>query len=401
MRNKSLLVDLGGLSVCCTDHALEGLAKAISGEGGDSHDIWEPHHNPFIQRIIELFTARGLTMLEHVQKALMAWADGKMHDPAAKPVARPPGFVQNWTAEESALVRLYLASLPPAAFSIDDWSLVVDYLLHTYMPESVLRTESEWFAVRSSILGRVQAVIDGTAPAPAQLDPIVAALPVTIAGAQKTFKFKPLDAIMEFGRARCMEEVVALAASTRKRIKNVILEHTFKKMTGDPVASRENLEQKLFDEFAALNRDWRRIAVTEAGENANQGMLATLTPGSHVRRIEQYKGACPFCKRIDGVVMEVVAADAPEKDGDKQVWPGKNNIGRSAAPRKRVGDELVERLPSEMWWIPAGTVHPHCRGGWHVLPEAGTHDDADFQAWLDQHFHHNKQSPTKGNKAQA
>jgi len=400
MGNKPLLVDLGGLSACCTDHALESLAKAISGEGGDPHDIWEPHHNPFIQRIIELFTARGLTMLEHVKQGLMDWADGKLHDPAAVPVVKPAGFVQNWTAEESALVRLYLTSLPPAAFAFDDWSLVVDYLLHTYMPEAVLRTEAEWFAVRSSILGRVQAVMAGKAPTVPELDPVIAAMPITVAAAQKAFKFSRLDAIMEYGNARCAEQVVALAASTRQRLKKAIMAHTFQKMTGDPVATRQDLQQKLFDEFATLNRDWRRIAVTEAGENANQGFLATLTPGARVRRIEQYKGACPFCKRIDGVVMKVVPADAPEKDGDKEVWPGKTNIGRSAAPRKRVGDELVERLPSEMWWVPAGTVHPHCRGGWTPMPEAGPHDDPDFQKWLDQHFHKAKESPTKGNHAQ-
>lgn len=398
MQNKPLLVDLGGLSPCCTDHALESLAKAISGEKGDAHDIWEPHHNPFIQRIIELFTARGLAMLEHVQLGLMAWADGKMHDPAAAPVVKPPAFVQNWTPEESALVRLYLTSLPVEAFTFSDWSLVVDYLLHTFMPEAVLRTEAEWFAVRSSILGRVQAMMDGAAPTPAALDPIVAALPITIAGAQSAFNFgTKLDAIMAYGSARCMEEVVALSASTRKRIKNVIMQYTYQKMTSEPIAPSESLQSKLFDEFATLNRDWRRIALTEAAENANQGMMSTITPGSRVKRIEQYKGACPFCKRIDGVVMTVVAADKPDKNGDTEVWPGKTNIGRSSAKNKRVGDELVERLPSELWWIAAGTQHPHCRGGWHLMPDAGVHDSPAFAAWLDQHFHKNKISPTQGN----
>lgn len=395
-----LLVDIGGLSACCTDHALEGLAKAISGEGGDKHDIWEPHHSPFVSRIIELFTARGLTMLEHVQKGLMAWADGKLHDASQPPIVKPEGFVQNWNPEQSALVHLYLTSLPPAQFALSDWSLLVDYLLHSYMPESVLRTEAEWFAVRSSILGRVQAVMDQKAvpPTVAELDPVVAALPLTIAGAQKAFNFgTKLDAVMAYGNARCAEQVVELAASARQKLKKVIMEHTFQKMNGDPAASPQDLQAKLFDEFATLNRDWRRIALTEAGENANQGMIATLTPGSRVKRLEQYKGACPFCKRIDGVVMEVVPSDAPDKDGDKQVWIGKTNIGRSAAARKKVGDALIERLPSELWWIASGVQHPHCRGSWHTMPEAGPHDDPDFQKWLDEHLHKNRTSPTKGN----
>ncbi len=52
------------------------------------------------------------------------------------------------------------------------------------------------------------------------------------------------------------------------------------------------------------------------------------------------------------------------------VWPGKNNIGRRASPRKRVVDVLVERDPDEMWWLPAGLAHPHCRGRWVVVSEA-------------------------------
>lgn len=401
MKSNPLLIDLGGMTACCTDHALESLAKAIAGEDGQSHDIWEEHHNPFVSRIIELFTKRGLMMLDKVQEGLKLWAEGKMHANLAAPVQKPEPYVQNWTPEQSSLVHLYLTSLPPEQFAYDDWGLLVDYLLHTYMPEEVLRTEAEWFAVRSSIMGRVQASMSGQAVTVAQLDPVLAALPLTVAGAQKAFNFgTKMDAIMAYGNARCMEQVVSLSASSRQKIKKAILEHTFKKLQGDPDATREVLQSKLFDEFAALNRDWRRISVTEAGENANQGMLASLAPGATVKRIEQYKGACPFCKRIDGTVYKVVPADAEKKDGDKEVWVGKTNIGRSAAPRKRAGDTLIERTPSEMWWTPAGTVHPHCRGGWHLMAGASVHDDDVFQQWLNQHFHKNKASPTKGNNPQ-
>lgn len=397
MKYKPLMIDLGELDACCTNHALDSLAKAISGEDGP-HDIWEPHHSPFVQSIIELFTKRGLLLLDHVQKGLDLWLDGAMHQHADN--VQKPGFVQHWTEAESELVRLYLTSLPPDQFVFSDWSLVVDYLLHTYMPETVLHTEAEWFAVRSSILGKVQANIEakGLVLTPAQADPIAAALPSTLLGAQKAFNFgSTVDAVMSYGQARCMQQVVDLTNSARSKVKKVILEHTFKKMQGDPAATKQDLQSRLFDEFAALNRDWRRIAVTEAGENANQGMISMLAPGSRVRRIEQYKGACPFCKKIDGVVLEVVSPDAPKKNGDLQVWVGKTNIGRSAAPRKRVGEALIERTPSEMWWVPAGTVHPHCRGGWAAMPEAKPAHSPEFQQWLDANLHHVKQPHTKGN----
>lgn len=390
-KNERILIDLGGMNECCTNHALDSLAKAVSGEDGQ-HDIWEKHHSPFIQSIIELFTKRGLLLIGKVQEALQSWTEGKMHHDYPQHPPRPSGYVQNWTPEQSSLVHLYLTSLPPEQFTFEDWGLLVDYLLHSYMPYEVMRTEAEWMAVRSSIMGRVQAVMDGKGVTVPQADAVVAALPLTVAGAQQTFNFgTKLDAVMAYGQARCLENVVDLTESMRHKIKSALMSHTYHSMQGN-VEGKQALQSKLFDEFASINRDWRRIAVTEAGENANQGLMSTLTPGSRVRRVEQYKGACPFCKKIDGRVLKVVPPDAPEKDGDNEVWVGKTNIGRSGAARKRVGDTLVDRTPEEMWWIPAGTVHPHCRGTWNVMPEAGVHDSPEFQKWLDQHFHKVKQA---------
>jgi hypothetical protein len=101
-----------------------------------------------------------------------------------------------------------------------------------------------------------------------------------------------------------------------------------------------------------------------------------------VKRVEQYRGACPFCRSIDGVIATVVAPDAPDKDGNTQIWVGKDNVGRSAAPRKRVGDALVPRTADEMWWLPAGLAHPHCRGRWINTIQMKEGDDPDFHKWL-------------------
>lgn len=387
MRYKPLLLDVGGLDACCTDHALETLAKAISGEEGDSHDMWEPHHSPFVFRLIELFSKRGLMRIQKVQDELNAWLDGHRHTPAHAPVAKPAGMMQRWTEDELSLVRLYLESLPRAAFTLSDWGLLIDYLVQRYLPADALRTEAEWLATRSSIMGKVQANFDGKVTV-AAADALIKAMPLTVGAAQSAFHFgATMDAAMEFGMLRCAELIVELSAGMRARLKKAILEHQFKVMENDHQATRESLQQKLFDAFGQANRDWRRIAITEAGEMCNQGMIASLSPGSRVRRIEQYKGACPFCKKIDGKVMRVVSPDDPKKNGNTDVWVGKNNVGRSSAPRKRVGDALIERLPSELWWIPAGTVHPHCRGVWHKMLESVPIDDPQFQAWLDEHLH--------------
>lgn len=389
-----LLIDIGGLSECCSNHALDTFYKAMSGEDGNSPDIWALHESPFIQRLIELFSQRGLLRLAKVQEELNAWADGLRHAPAAgAPLSRPDGLMLRWSTDELDLVRLYLTNLPPAAFTLDDWGLVIDYLVHRYLPLNDLRTDAEWLSVRSAIMGRVQANIDGHVSL-AAADTLVAAAPLTVGAAQSAFNFGgKFNAILEFGRARCVDQVVSLSASTRSRLKRVILEHQMGVLERNPLATRQSLTQKLFDEFGTLNRDWRRIAVTEAGENANQGLIASLAPDSRVRRVEAYKGACAYCKKIDGRVMTVVDPATPKKNGELQVWVGKNNIGRSSAPRRRVGSVLIERQPSERWWVPAGTVHPHCRGSWHVMPESKPTDSPSFQAWLDQHFHKVKAEP--------
>ncbi len=394
MRN-AFFVNIGPLSACCSNHALEDLAKAMSGSGGEGGDIWAQHESPFVSRMIELFTSRGLLRIEAVKTELHAWIAGQRHKPqAGAPVARPDGMMLRWTRDELSLVRLYLESLPRAAFTLDDWGLVVDYLVQRYLPAAELKTEAEWLAVRSTLMGKVQANLTAAAVSHAAADTLLAAMPLTVDAAVTGFRFTDaVPKIMEFGRARCAEQVVSLSDKARHSLKGVILDHQAKVFAGDPTATRQSLDQRLFDTFGTLNRDWRRIAVTEAGENANQGVIASLKPGTRVRRIEQYNGACPFCRKIDGVVMSVVDASAQDKDGKTQVWVGKNNIGRSAAKRKRVGDDLVERMPSELWWIPAGTVHPHCRGVWHAMDESKPGDSPEFQAWLDKHFHKVKEAP--------
>lgn len=176
-------------------------------------------------------------------------------------------------------------------------------------------------------------------------------------------------------------------------MRTTIAEHVTQRELGAPVVSGHSLETKLLDQFGTLNRDWRRIAVTEAGEAQTQGYIASLKPGQKVKRVEQYKGACAFCRRIDGVVVTVVEPSMENKDPDTMIWPGKNNVGRSASPRKRVGDLMVEREPDEMWTIPAGLVHPHCRGRWIPTIEERPGDDPDFAAWLRETLDPPKEKP--------
>jgi hypothetical protein len=375
----ALLIDIGDLSEQQCDCALETIYKSIH-DHGDDDSIWNPHESPYIRRLIELFTQRGLMRLDGFRADLEKWVDGERHRSGSRP-PRPDGAMQRWSQGELELVKLYLETLPPAEFMLDDWLMLVDYLVMRYLPATDLRSEAEWLSVRATLMGRVQANMENLSLK--QADKVLAALPSTVAAATAEFGMSRTQrATLDYATAHAAENVQKLSDDARHRVRNLIIRHheqQFLRVEGTPGTS---LQSDLLDAFATLNRDWRRIAVTEAGDAANQGFIATMKPGAKVKRLEHYKGACAFCRKIDGMVFDVVAPDAPDKDGWKEVWIGKTNIGRSAAPRKRVGPALIEREPHELWWPAAGAQHPHCRGRWlpQVQDEPG--DDPEFGAWL-------------------
>lgn len=373
----TVFIDFTLLSEPATNDALEYIFKSTH-----DHDkgIWAPHESALIRRLIELFTRRGLDRLEHVKQAIIAWETGVNYKPADA-IPTPPGMMARWNTDELALVKIYLESLPPELWSLDDHMMAVDYVVQRYLPADELATEAEWMATRAGMMGKVQANMAGEAT-PKQADAVLAALPSTVAAAAQMFQLTPLEQhTLAYGKMRAVENVRALTDDVRHKMRNVVMRHVEEKvLTGD--TSGRSLEGQLLDEFATLNRDWRRIAVTEAGECQLQGFVASVKPFSKVKRVEQYGNACAFCKKIHGRIAEVVPADHPDKDGTTQIWPGKNNIGRSASPRKRVGDDLVPRTEDEMWWLPAGLAHPHCRGRWVPVLADEPGDDPEFGDWL-------------------
>ena len=387
MANAPILIDIANLQECCTDHALESLSKALADEDGLAHDIWEAHENPFIRDLVEKFSARGLTKLDRVKSELLRWMSGEHHVPRIVAPSLPSEYMGRWSQEELDLVRIYLENIPPGALTLDDWSMVIDYTVQRYMPVAELNEEAEWLTVKANMMGKVQAHLGSMDAATAGT--LAQALPATIAEATVMFRLADAaESILAYGRLRSCESVQAIGEATRHRLKRVILDHELKMLDGDVTATPQLLQQRLFEEFDSLNRDWRRIAVTEAGEMANQGVIASLPPESKVRRIEMYRGACPFCRKMDGRIFRVTAASDPKKDGVKDVWAGKTNIGRSSAPNKRVGNILVERTAAERWWAAAGVQHPHCRGRWEPMAAALPGDDPEFAAWMSQRLGH-------------
>jgi hypothetical protein len=377
----ALLIDISNVPECCSDHALEHLYKALSDDNGLAHDIWAQHENPFIRALVEKFTERGLFKIQKVHDELTLWMAGKYHVPHKVSAGIPAGYMGRWTPQELELVRLYLENIPPTALSLDDWSMLVDYMVQRYLPHDQLNEEAEWLAVKSNMMGKVQAHLTEIDAATAAA--VVDAMPSTVFEAATMFKLSDADeAILNFGKLSACENVQAVSEGFRHKLKTTILDHQAQAIAGDPSANPQTLEQKLFDAFDSANRDWRKIAITEAGNMSLTGVIASLQPGTMVKRIEQYHGACPFCKKIHGRMLKVVDPAKPDKDYDTEVWVGKTNIGRSASPKKRVGNTLVPRTPEEMWTVPAGLAHPFCRGNWFVMDGAPSTGNDEFDSFL-------------------
>ena len=373
-----LFLDIIHLSEPQTERALSEIYKSVH----DHDDRDAPHESPFVRRIIELFHARGIARLEAVQAELLKWSTGKYHQPGAELPARPPGAMHMWSQAEQDLVRIYLRALPPGLWTLDDHMLMVDFVFQRYLPADALVQEAEWMATRSTLMGKVQANL-AKEPTFGQADKILAALPNSAAAAAEQFALSKVQrSVLAIASAKGAEYVTNFADGARRQLRGVVLKHAEAGMLKVKGTPGQALQTELLDTFATLNRDWRRIAVTEAGNNALVGYIASLPEGSKVKRVEQYANACPHCRRIDGQVMVVVAPDRVKKDPDTMIWVGKDNYGRAAAPKKRVGDQLVARSPDELWWIPAGLMHPNCRGRWVPVLDNLPGEDPEFGQWL-------------------
>lgn len=379
-----ILIDIGRVADhCCThdfDEAFETLHKALSNP--PDGDIWSPHYSPFISALIERFTKFGLDQNQAVVDELQAWLAGARTELGAP----SPGPMQPWalTSQELGVARLYLAHLPLEHWTLSDYELMVEYLIGRYLPPSALRSVAEKYAVHTSIMGRVQALQPALTADATRM--VVAALPTSVVVAQAQFRLPAVaQAVMDYGYLHCAEAVAGASDKFRHQLKTIVLDHQSQVLYGAKPTGA-TLQQRLFDALGETNRDWRRIALTEAAELSNQGLVAAMTPGERLRRLEAYAGACPFCRRMDTRIFKVVKPEAPDKDWDNEVWPGKTNVGRSAAPMMRGVAGLIPRPEDQQWKQAAGCNHPHCRGVWHREAPAPTGVSDEFSAWLEKHL---------------
>lgn len=162
------------------------------------------------------------------------------------------------------------------------------------------------------------------------------------------------SAIANFAAVHTGELIQDMTDRSRKAVVEVIMQGYQDNLTSG------QLEERLFDRFSQLNRDFRRIAETETATNFNNGYIAAEiqeTPDQPTFMVGiSGAGACSWCRdNVDGTV--VVALDKPPDGGGDTVtvdgveytaiWPGKSNIGRTRAE-----------------WRVCPIIHPHCRCSW-------------------------------------
>lgn len=371
-----ILLDVEGMPDCCLDETLDTMAKAVA--EGPAATIWDPLPNRFARWMVEDFTHRYQSILQQMQAALGRFLGGHADElrKADVPWLR-------WSEAHFEMVRARLESMDPARFTIEDWMLLVDYLIQRYLPEGVIQREADYLAVRSVMLGKIQLNLERDPRVTDRMADTLAALLPTEFTAVPPRVLTPLEIqVLTYGRAHAGEFIRHLTEDARHRMATICLEHVQGGLLGQKEGTWAYAKTRLFDDFSILNRDFRRIAVTESGEMLNQSYVAARGAGKRVKRQEAYRGACPFCQSINGMIFTIVDPAAPDKDGDTEIWVGKTNVGRSAAPRKREGNTLVEREPDELWWPAAGVQHPHCRGAWVPVTDIAPNVSPEFFSWM-------------------
>lgn len=366
---KALLLDVADLSECCTDHSMEYMYKAMS-DPPDNAELWKPHPDPLLAEAVDKFYGDGESVLSRILTDVLKYV--RDLDTTLKAFRPDPTTVHQAIAK--------LQGKAPSQYTVSDWLTLVDWLVLKYLPADAIRSRAEYLTVRAAVAGKIKAVSERYKPG----TNFSTLMPATIQQAVSHLGSTELEhKMMDLAAARAGEAITFIGESTRHRIKQLLVNHLQARAQRDPGATAKRLESQLFEEFSILNRDWRRVAITEAGNVQNEAMVAAAPLGSKLKRFEAYAGACPFCKKINGMVFTVVSPGKEPKDPWSEVWVGKTNYGRSASPRKRVGDELIDRTEAEKWWPAAGLQHPNCRGGW-IPWESAVPPDPKVATFVDQ-----------------
>lgn len=254
-----------------------------------------------------------------------------------------------------------------------DWR-TLDRAIDDYL---ALKTDdvAEKLAMRSAAMGAVVGRLEKTGkdPVAMTMQDVSPYLPkkFTFAEVRKHLGWKPeIDKTIRFRTDNIGNYITGLNDDVRNDVRRILTDGLSQQK------SVVDIERDLFDAHSNWNRDWRRIASTEAQNSYAEGHLVTEISMSEKDEPIYMIGAsavnaCPTCQRdINGKVVRLLPE--PPKSGEEYIddpytntaiWLGKNSLGHGNKER----------------WT-AVTRHPHCACRWvryyPETPQGGSRAEA-------------------------
>ena len=296
--------------------------------------MWGPNPDKAIGKIEEAFYQVGFQFLRGLYAAALGTAAPRKLLKSLQDVPQKP---TGW----GDMSKLFRRGGDPDRL-VADWTRIVDDLLGKLLPMHNQQEAAKALAVRAHLLAKIAAQAEDLSHLPPVDSFAMGMNPVAHEAMKWTYQ-------------RGLQHMKGLEEEARKTIMSVFIE------TRQSGEGTQKLQQRLFDKCSEMNKDWRRLAITETAMAVQNGKLASVDP------VEGWEAewfaapnACPGCRRWAGQRFLVVPSDAKHKNGEKHVWVGKDNLGRSLAPRRKDGSM---RTKAELWQ-PCIPAHPHCACTW-------------------------------------
>ena len=294
--------------------------------------FWGPNPDPAVTPLEDAFYGWGQRTLTGMLSAVL----GKKIEPRTIVKA---GFmpvnarVSGW----GNVVDLFKTGQDPVHL-MDGWGKVLDKLTAALAPPGSAEAAAQALALKSHLMFK----IGQSVATPPTLPSWMEALDI----------LEPSQAnSMMWTQGRSLDLANNLTTSMRHTLMQELM---ISKQSGEGPGA---LERRLLNGFGQLNRDWRRIALTEAAFAVQNGALASVNPDEGwIATWIAAPNACPYCLAQSKKHLKVVSPETPSKDGDTMVWVGKNNWGRSAHLHTKEG---MVRTKLELYW-PCCPAHPNC-----------------------------------------
>jgi len=203
-------------------------------------------------------------------------------------------------------------------------------------------------------------------------------LPKTLRDAIMLLKLNPIEVnAIKFAYQYASMNITGVTNRAKGQIQNIILEGIQNRTSRGELA-RKLMRDMALSENSVLNRDWERVAITEANRSASDGFIASQPEGGYVLG-NSHADACQYCEsHVHKKIYRVTHKPPPSPEGldptskeyrgvterwENEIWVGKSNVGRGLSGRKIENHKMRDREHHEQA-MPVLPLHPNCRCRW-------------------------------------